>query len=187
MKIYTGTGDSGRTSLFSGERLKKNDIRVEAYGSVDELCSFVGVISSHLPECSEKEDLNNSLLEIQTDLFVIGALLATLPGSANADLLKPLAKERVYWLESEIDALQDGLPELRAFILPGGHTAAAWSQVARAVCRRSERCIISLADQKGLDQFEDALTYMNRLSDFFFVVARYCNKISRVNETTWHG
>lgn len=187
MKIYTGTGDSGKTSLFSGERLKKNDIRVEAYGSVDELCSFIGVIGAVLPECREKEGLRNSLLEIQSDLFAIGALLATLPGSANADLLKPVGKERTNWLESRVDALQENLPELRAFILPGGHSSAAWSQVARAVCRRSERCIISLADQEGVENLEDTLTYMNRLSDFFFVVARYCNKISGVTETTWHG
>ncbi len=187
MKIYTGTGDGGKTSLFSGERFKKNDTRVDAYGTVDELCSFVGGILATLPECKEREASAAVLQEIQADLFAIGAELATMPESSNAALLQWNGKERTEWLEKKIDSVHGELSELRVFILPGGHPAAAWSQVARAVCRRAERCIISLCDEQESGQSEEVLTYINRLSDFFFVLARYCNKIANVAETTWKG
>lgn len=186
MKIYTGTGDGGKTGLFSGERIKKNGIRVEAYGAVDELCSFVGVIGATLPECREKMVLAVVLEEIQADLFNIGVILATLPTSPDISRLQPV-DERVTWLESRIDLFNNELEGLRSFILPGGHPAAAWSQVARSVCRRAERAIVSLVEEETGEKIEAALVYMNRLSDFFFVVARYCNKVAGVAETTWRG
>lgn len=187
MKIYTGTGDGGNTSLFSGERLGKNDIRVEAYGTVDELSSYVGVIVAQLPDCVEKEMVIGKLLLIQSDLFIVGAVLATSPGSEDAGLLKSLEKDRIVWLEQQIDEMQKSLDDLHSFILPGGHSAAAWAQVARTICRRSERCIVSLVSSNGCINNELVLGYMNRLSDFFFVLARYINKLADVEEITWHG
>jgi cob(I)alamin adenosyltransferase len=186
MKIYTGTGDGGRTSLFSGERLKKNDIQVEAYGTVDELCSFIGAIEAVLPESGHRTLLSKNLQSIQADLFAIGAILATASDSRDVGLLKPVEKARTEWLEQEIDAMQSQLEELHFFILPGGHVSAAWSQVARAVCRRAERKIITCADRDGHDRLENVVGYINRLSDYFFILARYLNKIAGCAETIWH-
>jgi cob(I)alamin adenosyltransferase len=187
VKIYTGTGDSGKTGLFSGERLKKNAPRVEAYGCLDELCCFVGAISVSLPESLQQKYIIRDIQMIQNDLFHIGSHLATLPGTANASLLPPLDKARIMWLEDRIDAMEAELSELRSFILPGGHAAAVWSQVARAVCRRAERSILSLTEVEDVVQREEILAYMNRLSDLFFVMARYCNVVTGVPETLWPG
>lgn len=187
MKIYTGTGDKGKTSLFSGERLKKNSIRVDAYGGVDELSSFCGAIHATLPEGDEKPMIAAVLREIQTDLFRIGALLATSPESPNSALLSPVKNERTIWLEKTIDEMEKKLPELRSFVFPGGHPSSAWSQVTRTVCRRVERCVITLADQENSGNFENVLCYLNRLSDLFFVLARFCNMAAGVAEITWDG
>ncbi len=187
MKIYTGTGDSGKTSLFSGERVKKDDGRVAAYGTVDELCSFVGVVAAQLPECEERAALGRDLQDIQADLFIVGAILATTPDSSDAALLPPLEKARILWLEKKIDAMQAGLEELHSFILPGGHVAAAWSQTVRAVCRRAERKIISYGDPIAVTCFAEITAYINRLSDYFFVLARYLNKLAGTTDVTWHG
>ena len=184
MKIYTGTGDSGKTSLFSGERLKKNSPRVETYGEVDELSSTIGLI---LPECDQREKLTTLLQQVQADLFDIGAILATSPGSPEADMLRPISADKINWLEDNIDAMQGELEELHSFILPGGHVSAAWSQVVRAVCRRVERGIISLDESEGCLHGAQTITYMNRLSDYFFVLARYLNHLSGTAEITWHG
>ena len=187
MKVYTGTGDKGKTSLFSGERLRKNDIRVESYGAVDELCSFVGVIVSSLPEGVEKPDVSGDLQSIQGDLFVVGALLAVSLESSDSKMLRRLENERIDWLEKKIDAMEEKLSPLRSFILPGGHPAAAWSQVARSVCRRAERNVVALASEQGCCCEENVLGYLNRLSDFFFVLARYLNALAGRQETTWGG
>jgi len=187
MKIYTGTGDKGKTSLFSGERIAKDDIRVEAYGTVDELCSFIGAVCSHLPEFDEKARCIEELYMIQADLFVIGALLATSTGSDDAQLLKPLDQDRVTWLENRIDRIEGELEQLRSFLLPGGHPAAAWCHVVRTICRRTERGIVSLAGGEDGFEAEIILGYINRLSDYFFVFARYLNKAAGVEENIWHG
>ena len=187
MKIYTATGDSGKTSLFSGERLQKNDARVATYGTVDELCSFIGVVESILPDAEEKIDVAGELHAIQADLFTIGAILSISMDSEDNSLLTPISQERIKWLEKQIDAMQKELAELHTFILPGGHQSAAWAQVARAVCRRAERDIVSLIETQGCLFAEVILGYMNRLSDYLFVLARYCNKLSGTEEITWHG
>jgi cob(I)alamin adenosyltransferase len=187
MKIYTGTGDGGKTSLFSGERLAKNSLRVATYGEVDELCSTIGLIVALIPECDQREHLSLILQKIQADLFDIGAILATSPDSPEAGMLRKVSDDKIRWLENNIDDIQEELEELHSFILPGGHIAAAWSQVVRAVCRRVERGIITLAQSEGCLHETSTITYMNRLSDYFFVLARYLNHLSGTAETIWHG
>lgn len=186
MKIYTGTGDSGKTSLFSGERRRKDDLRVDAYGCIDELSSFIGVIDSSLSG-KEWHNVSDDLQAIQGDLFVMGALLATSYSSNDEGLLKPLEPQRVSWLEEKIDSLQNELPELHTFILPGGHLAASWCHVARTVCRRAERRIVSLCREENCVDGQNILSYCNRLSDYFFVLARCVNIHTGTEEITWHG
>ena len=139
MKIYTGTGDRGKTSLFSGERMDKSDPRIDAYGDVDELNSIIGALASTLPPHDASEPLKIQLTQIQSDLLNAGAWLATSADSPHTTQLTPIPTERIREMEGQIDAMQAELPELKSFILPGGHTAAAWAHVARTVCRRAER------------------------------------------------
>ncbi len=186
MKVYTGTGDGGKTSLFSGERVAKSDARIEAYGDLDELNSLIGAVAAALPAT---EGLTSELQQIQSDLLHAGAWLATTPGSSSTKQLKPFSDDHHRQLEARIDAMQDRLPPLNAFLLPGGHPAAAWAHVARTVCRRAERRIVALAamtetSDEGLDAI---LVYVNRLSDYFFVLARYCNQLVGVEDVTWKG
>jgi cob(I)alamin adenosyltransferase len=189
MKVYTGTGDKGKTSLFSGERIRKDDIRIEAYGTIDELNSLVGGIHATLPNTEATETLKNELLQIQSELFSLGAWLATTPDSPNSAHLAPWTEEHSANLEQLIDKMQDELEELRVFILPGGHQSAAWAHVARTVCRRAERRIVGLVDT--LDDVDENIVninkYINRLSDYFFVLARYCNHVSKTSELIWEG
>lgn len=185
MKIYTGTGDGGKTSLFSGERLSKNSLRVETYGDADELCSALGVVVAMVPEGHEQ--LAVDLQQIQADLFDLGAVLATSPGSPEAELLKPFAKERIKGLEDQIDRMQDVLPEIHSFILPGGHLSSAWAQLVRTICRRVERAVVTLNEQEGCLYGQEVVSYLNRLSDYFFVLARYFNHLTGTDEITWHG
>ncbi|MDJ0621837.1 MAG: cob(I)yrinic acid a,c-diamide adenosyltransferase [Desulfocapsaceae bacterium] len=187
MKIYTGTGDEGKTSLFSGERLPKSSLRVATYGEADELCSAVGVVVTMVPSCKEEKKLTADLQCIQADLFDLGAVLATSPGSPEADLLKPFSAEKIKWLEDHIDEMQKVLPELHSFILPGGHPSSAWAQMIRAICRRVERAVIALDEKEGCLHGKMVVTYLNRLSDYFFVLARYLNHLSGTAEITWHG
>ena len=187
MKVYTGTGDKGKTSLFSGERLGKNDIRVQSYGEVDELCSFVGMIVSSLPDCNEREAISADLQNVQGDLFVVGALLAVSMESADSKMPRRLEKTCIDWLEEKIDTMEEQLQPLRSFILPGGHPSAACCHVARSVCRRAERSIVALAAGPGMCCDEIVLGYINRLSDFFFVLARYCNALTMYPEAAWNG
>ncbi len=187
MKVYTGTGDGGKTSLFSGERIAKNNIRIEAYGTVDELNSLVGGISSTLPAVEAVDEVKAQLLQIQSDLFILGAWLATTPDSSTSSHLTPWTEEYSKRLETQIDKLQDELDELRSFILPGGHQSAAWSHIARTVCRRAERRIVALGEEAMSEgeTFTNIEKYINRLSDYFFVLARYCNHVSGTPETVW--
>ncbi len=198
MKIYTGVGDRGRTSLFSGERVPKSDARIEAYGDVDELNSYLGALSASLN--GTWEDLVSDLARIQSDLFHLGAYLATTPGSPALDSLTQLGGEDIARLEQAIDRMQAELPELMGFVLPGGHASAAWAHVGRAVCRRAERRVVAFhaagddAEPKpeGSPLLEASpmayvLIYLNRLSDYLFVIARTCNQRAGVGDQHWEG
>ena len=189
MKIYTGTGDRGKTSLFSGERIEKNDARIEAYGAVDELNALVGAVVASLPSVPERDVVSVQLTRIQSDLFRVGAWLATSADSPSMAYLQPMDQADSRWLEGQVDQMQAQLSELTAFILPGGHSSAAWAHVARTVCRRAERRIVSLLDQKVLsdDGANSLLTYVNRLSDYLFVLARYCNHLAGMDDQVWQS
>lgn len=187
MKVYTGGGDKGKTSLFSGERVAKYALRIESYGDMDELNSFIGLVISKLPENSEP--LSSELQAIQSRLFQAGAWLATTPGSSAMDFLEPLPSSLVMELEKQIDSLSDALPPLKIFILPGGHEAAANCHVARTICRRCERRVSQLIEETELGTSVESVNtiqvYLNRLSDYLFVAARYINKVTGVEEKGW--
>ena len=187
MKVYTGSGDRGKTSLFSGERVSKASERIEAYGDLDELNSIIGALVATLPP--EHMDLVDELEHIQSILFDISALLATTPDSPAMDQLTIFSREQFDILEKAIDARQNKLPELKGFILPGGHLTAAWSHLARTVCRRTERHLVSLLEKSFQgeipDQYRNAQIYLNRLSDYLFVIARYCNHLLGTPEKLW--
>lgn len=188
MKIYTQTGDQGKTSLLSGERVSKSHIRIKAYGSVDELNASLGVLKSFLPDGSDQTLL--PLMEIQSDLFHMGALLAATPGSDVIGQLTPIGPGHIRRLEQMIDKMEDRLPELKAFILPGGHPAAAWAHVARTICRRAERDVIELAatpdaQAEEPDHLAPVITYLNRLSDYLFVAARFLNQQNGMADVIW--
>jgi cob(I)alamin adenosyltransferase len=189
MKVYTGTGDGGKTSLFSGERIVKSDARIEAYGDVDELNAVVGSLTAVLPKHPGAQELKQNLAQIQSDLFTVGALLATTPQSPSAGKLKPMTQEHFQRLEHQIDVMQSQLPDLTAFILPGGHFSAAWAHMARTVSRRVERRVVKLAASQKLVETgsREMLIYLNRLSDYLFVLARYCNHLVGVKDDIWHG
>ncbi|WOE75816.1 cob(I)yrinic acid a,c-diamide adenosyltransferase [Alterisphingorhabdus coralli] len=177
-KIYTRTGDDGTTGLADGSRIGKSEVRVEAIGDVDELNSLIGVA---LVEIGQAESFDpetlKALRRIQNDLFDLGADIAT-PGDdfEPSDMALRMVSAQVQWLEQEIDRINDQLEPLTSFILPGGSHAAAASHVARATARRAERKIVALADEQAVNPF--AAQYINRLSDFLFVLARYINKAS---------
>ena len=187
MKIYTGTGDRGKTSLFSGERVLKCDRRIEAYGDVDELNSLLGALTADLKE--ENPDIAADLQRMQSDLFQLSAILAITPDSPALDSLEKISENRISELERSIDELDANLPALSGFILPGGHATAAWAQVCRSVCRRAERHVIRIADEYSQgtadEQFQLVVVYLNRLSDYLFVLARYINRLRGVPDTLW--
>ena len=186
MKIYTGTGDKGKTSLFSGERVSKSDARIDAYGDLDELNSILGALAAHL--VSEKE-LVRELEQIQSDLLRAGAWLATRPDSSAIESLEEISNEQIVFLEKAIDRLEKELPILKGFILPGGHITSAWAHVARTVCRRCERKVVPLTDEarksNAAEQYQNLLVLLNRLSDYLFVLARYCNHLHGVSDKLW--
>jgi cob(I)alamin adenosyltransferase len=184
VKVYTGTGDRGKTSLFSGERVAKADMRIDAYGDVDELNAVIGAVVAQLPKGAGM--LSAALRQIQADLFYLGAWLATTPVSVAADQLSPFDDQRATGLEQAMDDMDAELPELKAFILPGGHPAAALAHVARTVCRRAERHVLRLvAEQGGEIVPPSILVYLNRLSDYLFVCARYCNHLAGEADIPW--
>jgi cob(I)alamin adenosyltransferase len=182
MKIYTKTGDKGTTSLIYGKRVAKNDLRVEAYGTCDETNSMIGLALSYLNKenFQGKEIIDNIYHKIQTNLFHVGAELATPKGK---DVKWALASSDVEEMETQIDKWNEALPELTNFILPGGHPAGAAFHVARTTARRAERCAVAL----GEDVNPLVLAYLNRLSDLLFVTARYVNDQLGANEQTLHG
>ena len=175
MKIYTRTGDRGETSLFGGARVAKNDARIEAYGTVDELSSFLGVArASSLPS-----DVDTTLEQVQRDLFDVGAHLAS-PGTSRFTGVDP---QRIEELERAIDAMERELAPLTNFILPGGALPAAQLHVARTVCRRAERCVVGLHDDSPAT--ESTIAYLNRLSDYLFVAARFANLRADTPDVPW--
>lgn len=178
MKIYTRTGDEGETSLFSGGRVRKDHGRVEAYGTIDELNSVLGVARASQPPAR----LDDWLAQVQTQLFHLGADLAT-PLDAKADWVVRIEPPAIAWLEETIDTMTSDLPSLAHFILPGGTAVAAHLHVARTVCRRAERIIVTVAEDTALGP--DVIPYVNRLSDWLFTAARYANHLAGVDETTW--
>jgi cob(I)alamin adenosyltransferase len=186
MKIYTGTGDRGITSLFSGERVPKDNARVDAYGDIDELNSILGALAANL---SDEEALTEELHQIQSTLMQLSAWLATRPDSALIESLEEIADEQITSLEDAIDRLQKPLPVLKGFILPTGHRTASWAHVARTVCRRAERKVLPLLnnvhDGKAAVQYRKSIVYLNRLSDYLFVLARHCNHINGFSDKLW--
>lgn len=177
--LYTRTGDSGTTSLVGGERINKNSTRLDAYGTIDEFSSFLGVVLSD-PDCPE--DIRTYLLRVQNRLFDVGCYLATLPAPDTRPVLSGM-DEAVAEAESWTDDLDERTPKIRAFVLPGGCPLSAHTHVARTVCRRAERRILSLAEESYVDP--DLIRYINRLSDFLFILARYFNHLAGVEELTW--
>ena len=178
MKIYTRTGDDGSTSLFSGERVSKSSLRVEVYGTVDELNSHLGLARAS----SVHPQIETCLTTLQNQLFVAGADLATTAESSRARIVR-IQEQDTLWLEKEIDSMTAMLPALRSFVLPGGTLAASHLHVARTICRRAERQAISLSYQEPISS--EILVYLNRLSDFLFTLARYENFLSGVSEEKW--
>ena len=180
MKIYTKTGDMGRTSLLGGTKVFKNNPRIEAYGTVDELNSYIGLLS----DFSNDENAKNILKEIQDRLFTIGAELACDPEKHSRMTLPDLHESDVALLENEIDKMQEELPVMKNFILPGGNPAVSFAHVARCVCRRAERCTVNLQENNGAVE-QLIIKYLNRLSDYLFVLARYLGMKNNAPEIIW--
>ncbi|MEI8115376.1 MAG: cob(I)yrinic acid a,c-diamide adenosyltransferase [Bacteroidia bacterium] len=179
MKIYTRTGDNGTTGLIGGTRVKKYDLRLDAYGTVDELNSFLGLVRS-LQTDSHADEL---LAKIQNKLFVIGANLATEEAITLIRKQMPVFDSDILLLENEMDEMNEQLPELRNFILPGGCQATSFCHVARTVCRRAERLIVELAEKVEVDP--NLIVYMNRLSDYLFVLSRKVSMDQKAAEILW--
>jgi cob(I)alamin adenosyltransferase len=186
MKIYTKKGDKGKTSLFSGERISKSDLHTEAYGTVDELNAVLGALVASIP--GTEKLLKKELRTIQSNLFRIGSWLATTPRSSAVSKLPSLDLLDVSYLESAIDRMAEPLPELTGFILPGGNPTAAWAHLGRTVCRRAERQISRLLTEGSDDYaapYPRLTAYINRLSDYFFMLARYLNFVSGEGDILW--
>lgn len=178
MKIYTRKGDEGNSSLIGGTRVRKYDLRLEAYGTVDELNSWLGLLRDQL----ETNEHPQHLIQIQDRLFVIGALLANDPESSSMKL-PSLSEQDITDLETAIDTMDAQLPEMRNFILPGGHSLVSQCHIARCVCRRTERITVELSDHQAVDPL--IVRYLNRLSDFLFVLARFIAMQRQVEELPW--
>src|ERR1700753_4339639 len=172
-RIYTRTGDDGTTALGSGERRPKYDLRVAAYGTVDETNAAIGIVRLHL---SEARELDTMLGMIQNDLFDLGADLAVPDREGKAERLRVLASQ-VERLERDIDKLNEKLAPLTSFVLPGGTPAAAYLHLARTICRRAERIMVELAAQPNEPGSDAAIQYMNRVADVLFVASRHCNHL----------
>ena len=178
MKIYTKTGDKGETSLFGGKRVPKDSLRIEAYGTVDELNSVIGVCRS----VNTVKEVDSILEEIQNDLFTLGADLATPQSSENK--IQRIQSSDISRLEHHIDRIELLLEPLRNFILPSGNRAAAMLHLARTVCRRAERLVVKLAHEESVN--ESSVIYLNRLSDLLFVLGRRVNTLSSTPEIKWN-
>jgi cob(I)alamin adenosyltransferase len=176
-KIYTKTGDDGTTGLFGGARLSKDHIRIEAYGTVDELNAVIGWLMSTIPD----KQIDNLLLTIQSRLFTAGSNLASDPGK---EMITPdLVEDDIKLIEQSIDKMQETLPELKHFIMPGGSPSVSAAHMARTVCRRAERRCVALSQSSAVEPI--IILYLNRLSDFFFVLARWLGEREGVEEVKW--
>ena len=180
MKVYTKTGDKGQTSLVGGKRGSKCCERLESYGTVDELNSHIGVLITY---CSDRQDID-FLTGVQANLFVVGGYLATDNSEKVVRQGNIVTDEMNSAVEKEIDRVQELLPPLRLFILPGGSRAAAFAHVCRTVCRRAERMILRLVET-GAEVDDNVTAYVNRLSDYFFVLSRKLNQDNNVEDTVW--
>ncbi len=177
VKVYTKTGDAGQTSLVGGKRVKKNHERIMVYGTVDEINVNVGALRDKL----DNKNFIDVLIKIQNDLFVLGSLLAY-DGSKEVKL-PSLTKKNIDFLEEQIDIMDKDLPELRNFILPGGHPAVSQCHICRVVCRRAERLLVDLMENTDVDL--TYVKYLNRLSDYFFVLSRSLAQYFNAPETPW--
>lgn len=185
MKIYTKTGDKGTTALFGGTRVPKHHLRIESYGTVDELNSYIGAVRDQ----KVSEDIKVSLLKIQHDLFTLGAMLATPPeketlksGKDRLNIPK-VNLDSISFLEHKIDEMNEELPPMTHFVLPGGHPTVSFCHIARCVCRRAERLATALSEESEIQP--DVLKYLNRLSDYLFVLARKLTKDLQAQEIKW--
>ncbi len=176
-KIYTKKGDKGFSGLFGGSKVEKDDIRVEAYGTVDELNAHIGLLADML----DNESLKGDLGRIQYNLFNLGSHLASTP--EMSDQLPAIEKNLVHWMEEQMDRMDESLPDLKNFILPGGHPVVSQCHIVRTVCRRAERRVISAKD--SLNDPADIIKLLNRLSDYFFMLSRWINKEFGVEEKLW--
>lgn len=180
IKIYTKTGDQGKTSLIGGTKVPKSHIRIESYGTIDELNSYIGLLNDHIADAHTKTILK----EIQDRLFTIGSSLACDPEKEPLMKLPDLKEADISLLEKEIDAMNEVLPVMKSFILPGGHIAVSTAHVARCICRRAERICVHM-QQENLFIDPLVIKYINRLSDYLFVVARYVGHLLKVEEVKW--
>ncbi|MEJ0056439.1 MAG: cob(I)yrinic acid a,c-diamide adenosyltransferase [Bacteroidota bacterium] len=178
MKIYTKTGDKGTTALFGGKRVSKADLRIETYGTIDELNSWIGVLRDQEVNKNRSEEL----IEIQDRLFTIGSILATEPRNTKVKV-PSLSEGDVIFLEQKIDAMDAVLEPMKVFVLPGGHQSVSFGHVARTVCRRGERLVIALDAQEKVDEL--VVRYLNRLSDYLFVLCRMMTRELGAAETPW--
>jgi len=178
MKIYTKTGDEGTTSLFGGKRVSKSELRIDTYGTVDELNSWMGVLRDQ--EVNQKR--KDVLIEIQDRLFTIGSILATEPANTKVKI-PSLSENDVAFLEKGMDEMDALLQPMRFFVLPGGHTSISWGHVTRTVCRRAERLVIALHQHEKVEPL--VIKYLNRLSDYLFVLCRMMTHELGVEETPW--
>jgi cob(I)alamin adenosyltransferase len=178
-QIYTKTGDKGKTSLIGGTRVEKHHYRLEAYGTIDELNAHIGMIRSWPNEPT----VNQTITHLQDQLFMIGAYLATDDNISDLRTKLNQDESEIELLETEMDKMEESLPPLKNFILPGGHPAATYSHIARTVCRRAERRVNEMAEKTEVANW--VIRYLNRLSDYFFVLSRYLSKFYDNNEITW--
>jgi len=178
MKIYTKTGDQGKTSLLSGKRVEKYQPRIDAYGTLDELNSCVGMVRDHMSNPKRKEEV----LAVQDQLFSMGSHLASEPGQTEFPLPK-LEESWISDLETAMDTMNEDLPALTSFILPGGHVAVSHCHIARTVCRRAERGVVYVASEEEVDPV--ITKYLNRLSDYLFVLSRWVSDSVRAEEIPW--
>ena len=185
MKIYTKTGDKGKTSLFGGTRVAKHNLRIEAYGTVDELNSHIGLLRD---QKIDKKTIE-VLVKIQNELFTLGSMLATpkekeiLKSGKERLNIPKITEEDILFLELEIDAMNANLPQMTNFILPGGHTIVSFCHIARTVCRRAERIVVNLSETETINPI--TISYLNRLSDYLFVLARKLTIDNHITEVPW--
>lgn len=177
-KVYTKTGDKGQTSLIGGTRVPKHHIRIESYGTVDELNSYIGLIRDQ----EINSEIKTVLIEIQDRLFTIGSSLASDPEKSKMKI-PDLREEDILFLEKEIDKMDETLPEMKSFVLPGGHTTVSFCHIARCVCRRAERLTIQLSETSFVDEL--VIKYLNRLSDYLFVLSRKLTQDLNAKEIPW--